>query len=109
MTEAELHPSVPDDFDRRSDQAMWTGQYEREGEYPNPQANSELNQPKARAKSVKIPVRGHLLTQIADNGRPAEEINQRLREETELRREGVTEVERLTGAEAARRYLEDHQ
>ncbi len=107
MDDPELHPAVPDDFDRRADQGMWTTQYEREGQYPSPESPpaEEAAKPK---RSVRIPVRGSIQLQIADNDRTAQDEHQRMDEESAMQRE-VTEEERLTGAEQARKWLEDHK
>jgi hypothetical protein len=108
MKDPELQPSIPDDYDRLDSQAMWTTQYAAEGKYPQPTEQDKSEPESQTTKPKQIPVRGHVLTQIADNGRPAEEINTRLKEEGELRRT-VTDDERVLGAEQARKWREDHK
>jgi len=105
MSDPELHPAVPDDFDRRDDQSMWTGQYAREGEYPQ---TSQPDQPNSDDKASSKRVYGPNQLLIADNDRTAQDQHARQDEENRLRAEGLTDEEKK-GAEIARRWLEDHK
>jgi hypothetical protein len=79
----EPNPDLPDDFDRRDSQSMWTGQYSRDGQYPK---SAETQEP---AVSEPRPVRGRLAG-YAD-------VNAKAREtETELQSTPMPEVDEAT-------------
>ncbi len=98
---------MPDDFDRRDDQGIWTGQYAREGQYP-PKEPITKDASAGPKKPVRAPVRGSIQLQIADNDKTAEETHDRMESESEMR-QTVTDEERLHGAEQARKWLDDNK
>jgi hypothetical protein len=108
MSDPELHPNPPDEFDRRDDQGMWTIEQTRDGPTPQPgETTDETPRQSDSSRRRQIPVRGHVLTQIADNDVPAQEIHSRMAEESALR-QTVTDQERaqsLEGIEEAKRLL----
>jgi len=95
MSEPELHPDIPDDFDRRADQGMWTTQYERDGEYPDAEKPRGSGGSK---RTIKVPVRGSIQLQTADNDKKAQDIHSRQEEESALRAE-TTDAERALAKE----------
>lgn len=112
MNDPELHPDIPDDFDRRDDQGMWTLKQTREGAIPEPtesdEAAEDAHPTSGYSQRRRIPVHGAIQTQIADDDRKAQDIHARSEEESRLRAEGFTDEE-MKGAEIARRWLEEHQ